>query len=146
MQDAVLGLGREDIAQLAASQAWCGVTRLGRKMANPAHQACSRRLNPEPRESLLQRVPASAQGRGAGHQRRRVLGQGLQRRSGLRLLSRMQLIVWVKKWIKEICHPGLKGQSRVLQPEQEEAAGIGGVTWEADRCFLHPIHKVPCVC
>lgn len=57
----------------------------------------------------------------------------------------MQLIVWVKRRIKEICHPGLRGQSRVSQPEIEEAAGIEGVMWEADRCFLHPIHKVPCV-
>lgn len=57
----------------------------------------------------------------------------------------MQLIAWVKRWIKEICHPGLRGQSRVPQPETEEAAGIDGVMGKPDPCFLHPIHKVSCV-
>jgi hypothetical protein len=71
-----------------------------------------------------------------------VLGQGLRRRSGPRSISRMQLIAWVKRRIKEICHPGLRGQSRVSKPEIEEAAGMEGVVWEADPSYS-PFTKSP---
>lgn len=74
-----------------------------------------------------------------------MLGQGLKRDQGHDRFPRMQLIAWVKRRIKEICHPGLRGQSRVLQPRMEEAAGIEGVMGEADPCSPLTIHKVPCV-
>lgn len=62
MRDAALGAHLQRGRSTAASQASCGVSRLGRKMVHNPYQACSRRLNSEPgrKLDLLQRVPASA--------------------------------------------------------------------------------------
>lgn len=73
-----------------------------------------------------------------------MLGQGLRRDQGHNRSARIRLIAWVKRQIKEICHPGLRGYSRVLQPRMEEAAGTEGVMREADPGSPHTIHPVPC--